>query len=400
MPQKRFEKLLEQAQRDCCKARNAAITHWLVWRRQNPDWEPGGKYDPPPRKIKRKARPVDPNKKPPSDPKYAPREFMSRELYDVATKAAPNIAGTVASSCVQEVGARLKANTPYNHEGKARWVWQAILDSEVSLPTWRGGRIPCPRSGLVITYTEDRCEARIPLLSKKSGYARISPTVRLLASDLKAGNRRILKAMADGTKRYADSQIVEKKGRWFLQLVYDVPVNAVDLPTENVLTLMPTLPDDKWPFVMHWTNQEGEERRWFIGYAKPLIAEYRRIETRRRSIRYRYKDGAGSGHGKQRWYQNIKPMSRAVSDMGSRFQKLTIADIIKFAIRENCGSVMYREPTMPVRDNSWFTKQDVPFEWTQFQARLSFSCEKAGLQYDTKRIGMGEWRPKQEKAAG
>src|SRR3990167_4881530 len=110
MPEHRLRLLLSQARRDCCRARNAAITHWLLWRRSHPDWEPGGEYEAPPRKIKRAAKP---DAKPAMDPPFAPREILSRELYHVSTAAAPALNTNLASSCVQEVIARLRANTPY-----------------------------------------------------------------------------------------------------------------------------------------------------------------------------------------------------------------------------------------------------------------------------------------------
>jgi len=396
MPQRRFVKLLEQAIRDCCKVRNAAITDWLMFRRQHPDWKPGDPYKPPPRRIARAKKATSGTS---NDPPTGPREYMSRALYQLGTTVAPNLAGIVVSACVQEVNAKLRSKMPYDHDGVARYVWDAILKSEISLPTWRGGRIPCLRSGLRITYTDDRCEARFPLLSKLSGYKRISPVVRLDAADLKAGNRRILKAMASGEKRIGDSQIVERNGKWFLQLCYDVPVSAAGVDGERVLTLVPAGLDDKWPFTLLWLNEAGEQKKWGIGNAKPLIAEYRRVQARRRAIRYRYRDGAGSGHGKGRFYRNIKPMSRAVKDMCSRFVKLTISDIVSFAIRVNCGSLLYREPTMPLRGHGWFAMHDMPFEWANFEARLGFVCERRGIEYDKLRIGMAEWRGEDENVA-
>lgn len=398
MPERRLHALLEDSRRNCCRARNAAITHWLLWRRTHQDWVPGGSYEPPPRKIKRAKKPEVESGKQPKDPPFAPREFLSRELYNVAIKAAPTLNTSVTSSCVQEVNARLKAKTPYNHDGDARFVWEAILSSEVSLPTWRGGRIPCPRSVMRLEYTDDMCCLRFPLLSKLSGYKTLSPTVRLLAGDLKTGNRRILQRLASGDLRLADSQIVERKGKWFAQLCYEVPGGAGNLPESRVLILAPSLPDDRRPFVCIWQTDEAEPRevRWGIGNGIPLVAEYRRVVARRRALRDRYSDGCGSGHGRKRWYKTQRPMSRYVVDMCSRFTKQTVADIIALAIRERCGSVLYREPTMPVREHCWFAKQDVPMDWVAFEQRLAFKCDVAGLEYDKQRMGMAEWRPKKD----
>jgi len=408
MPTKRFHQLLRQARRDCCKARNAAMLHWYVWRREHADWEPGKPYEAPKAKIMRTRKPAGEGKKPPKDSPIAPRLFLSRELYHAATAAARNLSASLASSCVQEVIARLKANTPYDHDGEARWVWQAILASEVNLPTWRGGRIPMPKrcsslgydgavsqpSADVARACKSGCVLKFQLLSRLSGYRTLSPIVRLDAADLTRGNRRLLRRLASGEVRLADSQIVEKKGKWFAQFCYEVAANAIGLPTDQVLTLLPAEPDDKWPFALAWTKEDGNGRVWKIGNGRPLVAEYRRVVARRRAIRYRYQDGTGSGHGRQRWYKAIRPMAHAVRDMQNRFEKQTIADIIKLAIRERCGTVLYREPTMPVRNYSWFAAKDVPFDWTSFEARLRFKTETRGLAYEKARIGMKEWRPR------
>jgi len=390
MPAKRLQRLLEQARRDCCKTRNAAITHWLLWRRSNPDWEPGGPYDPPPRKIKRAKKQSKPAK-PPKDPPYGPREFLSRELYSVASGASPNLNTSLVSSCVQDVVSRLKSNTPYNHDGAARWVWRAILDSEVSLPTWRGGKIPAPRAVTKLHYSDDACWVKFGLLSKKSGYRTLSPQVRLHVADLTAGKRRLLRRIVSGEIRMADSQLYEKKGKWYLQICYDLPEVAPS-ESDRVLTLMPGKPESDYPFRFLWTDDSGKERDWTTGRAKPLVGEYRRIEARRRSIRYRYKDGAGSGHGKKRWAKNIKPLTYAVTDLCGRWQKQFVSDVIKHAIKEGCGTILYREPTMPLREEEFFARESMPFDWTALCGRLRFKAESKGLAFETTRIGMAEWR--------
>lgn len=411
MTSRRLRLLLEQSRTNCCKARNAIVTHWFLWWRANPTWTPGGKYDAPKRKIKRKK---SPSAKAPKDPPYAPREFISRELYDAARQAAPTLNTSVVSSCVQDVIDKLRSKKPYTLSGDMAFFWQAVLSSAVSLPTWQGGRIPLPRSVSKLTYDDHECTLRVPLLSKASGYRVLSPVVELAAGDLKAGNRRILRRLASGDLRLADSQIVEIKGKWYAQLCYDVPVNAVDLSLDRVLVVSPGLPEARRPFACSWTvvGDDGKEHvaRWELGDGIPYFKEYERVQARRFAIKKRYSDGCGSGHGRKRWFKAMKPMSRVVIDMEARFTKQLVADIVKLAIREQCGTVLFREPSMPVRDMCWFAEHDVPFNWSQFATlqrdrktgklkptgRLAFSCEKAGLNLEIKRIRMAEWRPKEK----
>jgi hypothetical protein len=403
MPSRRLNALLLDARRDCCRARNAAMMHWYAWRViVRPDWQPGGAYDPPPLRIKRKPKPVDPDKPAPKDPPHAPREFLSREMYNAATAAAPKLNTSIVTSCRNEVTASLRDPTPYNHDGAARYKWQAILSNEISVPTWRGGRVPMPRSVSKLVYTDDICTVQFPLLSKAAGCKTLSPTVRLRTSDLSAGRRRILRRLASGDLHRADSQIVEKKGSWYVQFCYEVPVTASGLSEDRILTVLPALPEWPRPFRCTWTAADDPERalRWDIGNGKPLVADYRRVQARRRALRARYSDGCGSGHGKGRFYRTIKADSRRVIDMQSRFTKQAVSDIVSLAIREKCGSVLFREPSMPIRDCGWFAKQDVPFDWTKFETRLAHKCAVSGLAYSNERILMAEWRPKRDKEAG
>ena len=114
-------------------------------------------------------------------------------------------------------------------------------------------------------------------------------------------------------------------------------------------------------------------------------------------MRFRYRDGAGSGHGRQRWAKGIKPLERAVRDMCGRWQKQFISDMLKVALKEGCGMVLYREPTKPLREKEFFARSDTPFDWTAFIGRLKFKCESKGLRFESERIGLAEWRGESEK---
>jgi hypothetical protein len=223
--------------------------------------------------------------------------------------------------------------------------------------------------------------------------------VRLHVADLTAGKRRIWRKLASGEWRFADSQLYEKKGKWFAQICYELPA-AESADSERTLTLLPGNPESEYPFRMLWTDSEGKDRDWTAGKAKPLIAEYRRVQARRRALRWRYRDGSGSGHGKNRFFRGIKPMERSVRDMCGRWQKQFISDVIKTALNEGCGAILYREPSKPLREKEFFARNDVPFDWTQFLGRLKFKCEAKGLTFEVERIGLAEWRGQTCDASG
>jgi hypothetical protein len=364
--------------------RNAVETEWYVWRKQNPDW------------VRDKEA---------KDPILGPRDFINKELYYIGCDAAPTLSRKVVSSCKEEVINGLKANMPYNHEGKAKYRWQAVLWHEVALSTHTRGIIPVPNQDAVLGYDglvlpgdekpnremveracKSGCVLRYILLSRKSGYEIKAPIVRLEVGTFKKGQKALLRKIVSGEIKFADSKFVERDGKWYFQLCYDVPHDSSDFPVDNVLTIMPNAADQKSPFVALF-NGTGKR---YMGYANGYVADYRRIQARRRAIRHRYKSDAGKGHGKQRAYKSLQPMSRAVKDMQGRYQKLLVSDLEKLLLREKCGKVVYHEPSLPVRTVDWYSKHDVPFDWTKFGQLLAFKFRK--VQYVVERLCMKEYK--------
>lgn len=390
MPTSRFEQLLHLAARLCAMARNAAVTNWYTWRITHPDWKPGDYYEAPAPKIKVKEKPLDPEK-PQKDPDSAPRLFWSRAINDAAGRAAEMLNRGVVSACVQQIQKYLHGKVPYTHKErgfKSNYRWEAILCAEDSIPNYRSNEsIPMLKATMQLVYSDDECSIRIPLLSRQSGYRTISPRVRLHCSDLKTGHRRILRQLADGTLPLCDSQLNCVNGVWYAYITYQLPTNAVNLPRNRILFIEPGC--DKRPFVLKWM-ENGEEMAWDIGNGIPLVNEYRRVQARRMAIRHRgYK-----GHGVARQERTTRPLSRYVTNLADRFKKQTIAAIIRKAIDLQCGSIIYRTPTQPVKDKCWFGKNDMPMDWTAFEGHLSHRCHHTGLEYDTEHIGLYEWQGK------
>lgn len=406
MPASHLDKRLHQTAHLCSVARNAAATNWLLWRRAHPDWQPNDPYNAPPTKIKTSPRrPKDPTKPPinPEDRKdspIAPRLYLSRELNHAVRDAAPSLSSNIASCCVQHVIKALKRKTSYvkKERGfKGRWFWESILLNEDSLPNYRNSEfINAPKSSTKLIYSDDGCYVQFSLFSKECRERVLAPIVRLHVKDLSNGHRRILKQLTNGTMPLCDSQITFFRGDWYINLSYKLPTSAIALPKDRVLTVEPCGPNDPRPFRLYWTNEDGDARTWDVGAGRPLTMEYRRIQAIRRAVRSK----GYMGHGQQKQHSRTSHMSDRVILLCDRFRKQTVADIIRLAISERCGSILYHEPTMPVRENTWFADQDVPMDWTKFESHLANKSINTGLEYHTERIGMAEWQPKYRPRKG
>ena len=402
MTTRRFHALLHDIANKCAIARNAGVTHWLMWRRANPDWKKGDPYVAPAPLIKVTPRkPKDPTKprKPPTDGPLGPRLFISREISRVMNASVVGVSPSVISCCAQGWQDAFTNKTSYKDKErgyKGRWVWESILLNENSLPNYKNSEIiPVPKQQAKLFYTSDECKIRLPLLSKKSGWRIISPIVRLEVKGMSCGQRRILRNIADGTLARCDSQLTFARGEWYLNLTYKMPTVGSGLPKDRVLTVEPCGGDDPRPFRLYWTNEDdGEKRTWDVGAGRPLEAEYQRIQAKRRAIKGRPYKGKGCFVQSKR----TRPMSDRVTNLCARFRKQTVSDIIKIAIRERCGTIIYREPTIPVRDYTWFAEHDVPMNWEPFTNQLIHrTIFVKGIDCEVVRIGKPEWYPKYGK---
>lgn len=320
---------------------------------------------------------------------------LAKETYKDARSGGRNLAAGPASVCAQEVIDWLTSNVPYNHEGDARWRWQAVLDYEINRPTWRSLEIPV-RAGDVrkrFVWTDDRCTLAFPLFSTDSGRANRSPTVRLEVGKFSRGTRRLLREIADGKRKLRDSSIQERDGKWYFVMAYDVPTVVHAWDDSVTLTLLPSPPDATRPFVC--ILPDG--RKWWLGDGLPLEREYQRVVARRKAIQYRYRNGQGAGHGRERFYQATRPDSRAWTDMQRLFSWNLIADLVRLCERHGAGSLLYREPTMPVRQHCWFSQRGMPFDWSGLNGKLTHASKKHGFGLAVSRIGMKEYRADEEE---
>lgn len=368
-PTKRLYALLRETQAACSKARNAMVRHWVRWREDNPEWTPAQ------RRVRDGSPKVTKDGKPVMESLFCSQD-VENELYHVGRRVAPNVRPLIISHCRGEVVDLLKAKLPYNHEGTSRFRWEGVLAFEVASPSYKGDNpIPCPSADATLTCTESECTLEFSLLSKDSGYANTTFKVRLEKRQLSAGNRRLAEKIANTPKMLRDSKIVFKRGAWFFQCCYATDEATSTLDAERVCVLTPQTDKVSHPFEL----KLPDGRAWKMGHAGILEAEYTRLVLRRKTIRHRHKTGVGKGHGRGRFESIVQPWSRAYYDMEDRYRKQLCADIVEACERNNAGSLLYREPSLPLRERVWYGARGVPFDWTRFLSQLSHACMKRGI---------------------
>lgn len=326
----------------------------------------------------------------PADAKFS--ESWPANAYQEAWHTVPTLARKIVSAATQEVSAKLRARTPYNHPGKARYVWQAMLAFETSRPCYRGKELPVPCQDAKLCLNDSGYTLKFPVWSEASGRQKLSHTCRIPTHRLPPGYKRHLLNIVNRDWKLCDSKLHwhepksrRGKGHWAIHLVYlrpQEPLKGLDKTRVAKLTLQGG--DGKAPFEIATDGAFP----WSVGAAKVMQSEFSRLETRRLAMRARHRDKSSGrrGHGRQRVEESIRPTTRAVKELAHRMQWHAVSEILKFCERYQCGTVEWSDPSMGQRANCWLSKNGVQWDWTGFQSRLKHKlwvngvdlCERPG----------------------
>jgi hypothetical protein len=337
---------------------------------------------------------------------------LENSLYHTGCKLAPALACSNVASLRAEVLDRLKSRLPYNHEGKAEYRWEGIIKNECARDCYRAIHIPAPNATTVVGYegavsrdisknltvrlkklAQDQAIVRLQLFSRESGRANLDHVFRIEVRQLPRGKKAILRRVASGEWKLCDSKVVYKRDGWYYQLTYKQPKNNLNLNKTNVATLVMNHGKANNPLSIRFVTDTGRTLQWQLGDAQVLLAEYNRLQARRSSLQTRYSTaGPGrKGHGRDRAYRSMRPITRKLNDLQEVFTRYVVASILKFCTRFDCGTLVYREPSLFLRDFSWFQKHGkMPYNWTGLLSKIKHKTWLSGIDLEVRRMGCKE----------
>lgn len=418
-PMKRLVADLHEVSRQLDQARNAIVRAWLRWHEDHPDWKPPVAVDDKGKpKSRRNGEPIliSPMHPIRVDRQGGPAEEESEDstgfstyLYHAGRKAAPNVAATLISTAAKEVVSNLGTDIQY-HSGEYKFRWQAVLANDEQSPSFKMRNIPVPNNSAIFCYAgrstgggsspalvefwgKSGAVLSFSLFAATSGRKVRSPIVTLNVGALSPGNRKVLAQVARGEWKFSDSKIVFKKDKWIFQLTYRQPGVDLGLDKSHVAYLFPQFAESQRPFLL---DIPDGNRHWQCGNGLWLAAEFERLEKRRKELRGRYKVSLSGvkGHGRKRFEMRLKPWSRKTHDCQRHFTWQLIAEIVRFCKANNCGSVVYREPSLGIREHLWLGKRDIPYDWTSLATDLAYKLRYYGIEVVIDRIGgkdLREW---------
>lgn len=457
-PTKRAVADLHEISQQCNIVRNGILRFWERWREDNPDWKPEQRRG---RKgVAKIARKMTILEKPwrikqvkdliakeeAKENEYgqiiykdktiakfddvailehpACSQDLENSMYHRGTSLAPKLGCSIIAQLRSEVLDRLKTRMPYNHQGTAKERWESILKYECAKDCYRSMSIPAPNSITVVGYngvlsrdiskgvtekllklSKSNAIVRLQLFSRASDRENLDHIFWIESRQLPRGKRAILQKVTSGEWKLSDSKVVYKRDGWYYQLTYKQPQKSLNLSKKNVATLVMNPASSTNPLSIRFVTDYGKTISWQLGDANVLLAEYKRLELRRLSIQTRYKTASSGrkGHGRQRAYRSHKPITRKMNDLQEVFTNYVVSSIIKFCTKYDCGTILYREPSLFLREKSWFVKRGkVTYNWTSLLNKIKHKTWINGIDLEVKRMGCKEHRevfPQREEIA-
>lgn len=432
-PMKRLRADLDDVAHQLDQARNAMVRAWLRWREDHPDWKAPHVLDSKGNiKLMRNGQPiiqktnlcpsaVDDSGNPCEDDNGI---GFSTWLYRIGRKVMPNVAANLIAMIAREVVSNLQTDVQHHHTGH-KYRWQAILANDESAPCFRARTIPIPNNSALFCYAgqitgkgagrdlvaywgKSSCVLSFPLFSGSSGRSVTCPIVTLNVGVLSPGNRALLSRVARGEWKFADSKLVNKNDQWQVQFTYQRPSENLGLDPKRTATLWPQFPNAQRPFFL---ESADAQKHWYCGNGSWLAAECERLDTRRKRIRERYRTaGSGmKGHGRNRFEKRLRTWTHKTKACQRHFTWQLIAEVVRFCRQHNCGSVVFREPSLSIRDSLWLAKKGAYFDWTGLVTDLTHKMKHYGINITTEKVngkqirerfGGDELRDKKPKDSG
>jgi hypothetical protein len=358
--------LLEHVADLCRRGTNAAVEDWLLRERGKP---PSEKQQRPGRKGK--------------------GLHPSTKLYHAVTAAVPTLSADIATCLANKLWSNLNAKLDWRRrDGKPRKRMDAILDYEDRPPWNTSDMIPAPNKNVTIQFGD---ELRLTLRNVMRGEAPLCMDISL--KGMPTGKKRIIRECMDGERKLSDSQIVKKQLRngstaWFFYFCTAQESEPLDDSVSVTLTPLVNGAASKTDRPFRVIFPSGGY--WNVGDGRYLWAQTKRLDGLAKHVGYRYRNGNGPGHGRKKVDKAVRRRRGQLRNIRDEFRRRCITDIIRQCERQKAGTIVYREPTLPVRTKTWFAAAELEFDWTRFLGDLKNSAARRGITVEKKALKMAE----------
>lgn len=330
---------------------------------------------------------------------------------------------SLLTPCSGDVMKDLLSKTSYRHQGEADFRWQGVLNGEMQLSDYgRSLYVPVKNNDAVLAwddllspsyskasrlakakvdhYRTSECVLLVPLFSGSAGRKMPFHVVRINTRHLPDGLKKNLRNIIAGVWKWSDSSLhfdevkpnskrarKGKKSRWYLHLCYQQPAEESKLTAGREAYLILNDADSADPWEVGMATGTAKDypqapKPWKVGNGIMLKAAFGRQERIKREWNFRHQ-ARGSGrrsHGHGREYRDFRLSIRRSQDLAKDALLKSIAEIVRYCVQHDLGTLDFRMPSLAVRARCWYPKNGVPMNWEDFKARLKHECWQNGVR--------------------
>ncbi len=350
----------------CRKARNAGLENWLLRQRGLPESERQSR-----RLIAHRDKAADTPKS------------ESTKLYHAMRDACPELGVTHVTMLAQALSSQLGAKVDWrrgsNGDGKRMRRRDAILAYEDRPPFFTSLEIPLHNQHTRVTFG-----VRLTIAIHRPTADQQSVVLDVSLRDMPPGKQRLLREIADGTRKLADSKLIERDGKWYwhVPLAFETEIRS-DLVAE-LWPVIGSVRDGKQHDRPFRLELPGRNRPWWIGDGRYLLAQTQRLIGLRKMIGWRYRQRMGAGHGRKKVDVAVSRRREQERNVRTEVLRRAIACTVRQCVDANCGRLIWHEPSLPLRKRCWFNAVGLDWDWTRFGADLKNAAARHGIEVEVK----------------
>lgn len=381
----------------CRKGRNVAVEDWLLRNRGKPESARQSAKRKPYRRRDESGQLVDPE-----DCTPKPLSETSK-MYHAIKAECPELSSWMVSMIAGDVWKQLKPRVDWrkgmDENGKRPRRLDEILAYESRPPFFHGLQIPLHNLKVSVEFG-DSLGISVRRLEKETESQPLSLSIR----QIPPGKQAILRDLAAGERKLADSKLVyqsgegKKKKGWY----WYVPVAFHHERRSNVeATLAPIIDSKDVARFFVLTLPSG--RTFNVGDALYLRAMVERLVGLRKQIGERSRFRITKGHGRRKIDASVRRRWEQLDNVFAEVRRRAIVDVVKWCARKSVGVLKYREPTGPVKTKCWFDLNGVRWDWTRFRQDLINNAARKGIEVVSNSSTLLRWKeamPGAEAEAG
>lgn len=329
----------------------------------------------------------------PSCPIKAMSKECSNAIYHrLADEVVPTLITRTTALLMNRLTSRLTSQK--SAHGSMPWWCNLLLYRERVPASTEPQPIPFDKNNAALIVPENRdgdwlFEFRVERAGKGKS---ISDRVELWTRGRKCESlRKILARIADGTYRMLGSVMTTDRGKWFLNITYELPETekkALDSTKRMILFCGRKDP---------WIVKRDDGLWWRGGMGRHIGAMRRRcmLERRGRQESYQWAGGAQRGHGRKRATSGWTRLRNMWTNVCSNYNRHVAKAVVAECVASGYGKLEYWQPCGRHVDTRFLStagkhperRESTSYPFYQMATRLAQLCQEHGVELVVKKVG-------------